>query len=525
MLYSNFPTLNADATRVYYAKAVSGVSQGMYWSSIDGTGETKIANSFTDSQGHWHPTDPDLFIYFSGSSIVGYDASDDSTNTIHNFGSTLWSGGTQEIVDRTGKYFVASVGGATGTLKVVDIGDPSTSLFNTGDDVEYSGGPTLSDNNNPGWLTMVPDGSAVLVGTCDNNACGTGEKTKWYPLDHEANSIGAGTEITNNVGHEDVVCDDAGDCWLISGTGTMTTINGKSGAQLTPNPITYAGGNFGNFTAIIRVELSATPEDNWDIILDFRSDWSLGWHSSCNVVTSGLRNYCIIDMEETSGYWDADPWTPFPKFRDEIILVDVTATRDNQKHIRLTDHRSRDFSYNSDPKASISPDGTKVAFNSTFGRGDDYVWYVDVYTVTTGLSAGTPEVTETGTDATATEEGISTGYFTIACDPACSTDTIHIAMSGGATQGTDYTLDSAATCDGTTWTTTVTADGATTLVYACPIDDAIAEEGTETVTLTVQADQSGADYTVGSPTSDDVEIEDNDILNAKGVSAISVTIQ
>ncbi|OBQ15038.1 MAG: hypothetical protein AN488_21130, partial [Anabaena sp. WA113] len=132
------------------------------------------------------------------------------------------------------------------------------------------------------------------------------------------------------------------------------------------------------------------------------------------------------------------------------------------------------------------------------------------YTVGTSASAivniadnDPPQVSVVATDANAAETLLGTtpnpGQYTLTrTGPTTSSLTVNVALSGTATNGTDYT----------TIPTTVTfaAGSSTALVNLNVIDDTLVE-GTETATLTVT---SGTGYTVGTSASAIVNIADND---------------
>jgi len=120
-----------------------------------------------------------------------------------------------------------------------------------------------------------------------------------------------------------------------------------------------------------------------------------------------------------------------------------------------------------------------------------------------------PAVTITASDANAAEAGTDSGAFTVTRSPVSSAAlTVNYAISGSATNGTDYdTIPSSVTIPANATSATITIK---------PKDDTQIESS-ETVTLTLS--NSGA-YTVGSPNSATVTISDND-TNAPTVSITS----
>ncbi|HBL77296.1 MAG: hypothetical protein A2W90_22000 [Bacteroidetes bacterium GWF2_42_66] len=112
-----------------------------------------------------------------------------------------------------------------------------------------------------------------------------------------------------------------------------------------------------------------------------------------------------------------------------------------------------------------------------------------------------PVVTITATDASATEQGETTGTYTISRGTATSGNlTVNYATpTGTATLTTDYTLS-------TSGSVTI-ADGNTSATVTVTPDDDASGEGSETVILTLT---TGAGYTIGSPSSATITITDND---------------
>ena len=110
------------------------------------------------------------------------------------------------------------------------------------------------------------------------------------------------------------------------------------------------------------------------------------------------------------------------------------------------------------------------------------------------------------TAAAQASEGMGTHQVTLTVLPAPSTPiTVRYTISGTATRGADYTAPSG--------TITVTA-GATTAAIDIPITDDTANEGDETVTLTLTAPGGSAGYVLGSPAVFTLTIADDDATPA-----------
>jgi len=111
-----------------------------------------------------------------------------------------------------------------------------------------------------------------------------------------------------------------------------------------------------------------------------------------------------------------------------------------------------------------------------------------------------PTVTVTATDPSASEAGPDSGTFTInrTGGPTTNPLTVSYAMSGAATNGTDYVAVSGSA--------TIGAGASSTTVTITPIDDSV-YEGNESAILTLTG---GATYAVGNPDNATITIADND---------------
>lgn len=156
-------------------------------------------------------------------------------------------------------------------------------------------------------------------------------------------------------------------------------------------------------------------------------------------------------------------------------------------------------------------DGTSIAnefFKSTCVRANDIDVSADgnyIYVAQYGggvlvahkTTTPTPVVTITANGPNASEPGTN-GQFTLTASPApASAITVNLAVTGTATNGTDYS---------TIANTVTIGTGGTASVNVNVVDDAVVE-GSESVIVTVQSDTG---YTVGTPASATVTIADND---------------
>jgi len=141
-------------------------------------------------------------------------------------------------------------------------------------------------------------------------------------------------------------------------------------------------------------------------------------------------------------------------------------------------------------------------------QDDHDSWEIGAYVYT--ASTSDPVITVSTPDPLAKEETTSDGDWTLYCSPNCSSTVVTFALTGTATGGTtaggciagvDYTTASL---------TTVTLNGASGGVNIVACDDALVEELFETAIITIQADPSGTDYTVGTPATGTINIEDDE---------------
>lgn len=119
------------------------------------------------------------------------------------------------------------------------------------------------------------------------------------------------------------------------------------------------------------------------------------------------------------------------------------------------------------------------------------------------VTVSLPTVTITATDASASEQGPDAGAFTVTRAGATgltnSPLTVNFTAGGTATGGADYAAVGTSV--------TIPAGAISHTVTVTPMDDAVVEQGGETVVLTLAANSA---YTVGTPASAVVQIADND---------------
>jgi hypothetical protein len=129
--------------------------------------------------------------------------------------------------------------------------------------------------------------------------------------------------------------------------------------------------------------------------------------------------------------------------------------------------------------------------------------FIDDVLYSGGQVTSLPTVSISATDSSAAEPGANTGKFTITRTNASGDLAVLYAITGTATNGSDYSTLAASV---------IIPNGQTTAtVTVTPINDS-SIESSETVILTLQA--SSGNYNVGTPSNATVNIADDDTVNA-----------
>ena len=329
ILYSKNGFWNANGTRLAYSQSDSGTLF-----AIDTTTGAVIRSGlpgYGPSEVNFDPIDPDIWYWGSGSSLMAFHLSTGTSSTVHTFSGTVGAlGGSGDMVDNTGRWFLVNAGGT------MVVWDKTLNLI-------YANQGSISPAGGGGYSTIAPDGSGA------ESVSGT--TVTWYPINATAHTFGPAASRPSVEGdHGDIVCPSDGNCYHIfdhTSTGlVLWRINLTSGGA----------------TQVL--DLSALT--SWDDV-----------HFSC--VPRGIwRDWCVV-ATETNLLNDLGSWSPW---HQEIILFNVLT---GAVH-RLAHHRSREINnYQRSPRVSVNWDGTAVAFSSSFGyealsgAGNGYS---DVYAVT-----------------------------------------------------------------------------------------------------------------------------------------------
>ncbi|MDB9485369.1 S8 family serine peptidase [Dolichospermum circinale CS-537/01] len=241
--------------------------------------------------------------------------------------------------------------------------------------------------------------------------------------------------------------------------------------------IINVSGLTGNITSlkVTLTNLSHTWPDDIDVLL---------------VSPTGAKSLLMSDV----GGWNG--------LQNVTLTFDPTATANlpDEGQITSGSYKPTDFEsgdlFNS--PAPVGPYGTDFSvFNNTNPNGNWSLYVMDDvggdsgsiaggWSLNIGTGTATPVVTVAATDADAGEPANNGQYTLTRTGDTTSSLTVNVALSGTATNGTDYTTIPN--------TVTFAAGSSTAVVNLSVIDDNL-PEGTETATLTVLA---GTGYTPGS---------------------------
>ena len=129
-------------------------------------------------------------------------------------------------------------------------------------------------------------------------------------------------------------------------------------------------------------------------------------------------------------------------------------------------------------------------------------------------------VTITANDPTATEQGPTTGQFTVTrTGSTANSRNVYYNLTGSsATYSSDYS--GVPNWNGYSGFVTIAAGSASALVTITPVDDSATESSEAVImNLTTGCCCGGGGYTLGSPSSATVTIEDNDVANVVTITA------
>lgn len=322
----------------------------------------------------WSADDDESYFYFSGSTlryrrITGTPADTD----IKTFGGTLGAmGGSVNICDKTGRYWVLNVGGT----KIV---------WDRTEDAIYTG--TIAAGN---WTGITPSGNHVVVAEG-----GTNKRVWFYPLNHGTNTVGSAIEVWRAGGtHGIPVSGSDGNDYLIMSSGIngdpdgLYRISVEDRSGMTPNQ--QVADSSGVELLLERIGYT------WDVHM---SHGPLGDGQDhvfvfTEATTTGIGRDNFDDVPNVDNTWVA--------YKQEALDIDYMNPGVAGSIRRLCHHRSRSISngYGNQPHNTCSWDGSVLMFGSNFNDSSPSE-YTDHYLIEDALGTGAPgpEIVHVGTMA------------------------------------------------------------------------------------------------------------------------------
>ena len=329
---------NADGTRLIYMsnddKIIDASTGAVVRNNVPGNFDSSFA-----------PDDPDIWYYFSGSSLRQYHISTGTTSLVKTFSNSLGPlGGSVDWIDGSGRYMVLKIG------SVFRVWDKQT-------DTLFAG--SISENLGTGWIGISPDASYVITAV-------DGGTKKSYAIDKVAQTVS-----TNGVVFW-TLCGDHADILTASdGKTYMVTFHCWDAPEIYRVDVSIPQ-NANNSNAARQKQLADNRK-----LLDVT--WNDDGHFSC-VTTGSMRDWCFMSTENGGSHTS---WWPY---KDEIIGVNVLSGEVR----RYAHHRSRGSAqsgcYFCQPRVQATWDGSKVLFSSNYGAtnandGEYGELYVITFTV------------------------------------------------------------------------------------------------------------------------------------------------
>lgn len=379
--YSTMSPFNMDNTRLLL------VHMG-YFSVYDESGnlldELYQYGISSSTQPRWSRTDPNVFYFVTGNALKKFNVGTKAATNVHTFSEySKISGMGESDICFDGNHFV--IAGDNRYVFVYEIpADAKGPVFD-------AGAPGLFDN-----LYITPDDN-VIIGWYANGS------NRQQGVELYNRNLVFQRQLTHAMGHMDVTRDLDGSEVMLWANGADPQLQVRCDAGIT------------------KVRLSDARQTCL-----FAGDWSLAHH------VSAADNSGWFVME-TYNPIDIMPPTGWVSFTNEIVLVKM----DGSEVRRVLHHRSRPLnSYQYQPKASISRDGTKMVFTSNYGLQAQLSYpteYSDTYLVDLSQLTATPVPDPPTGGTTRVEESNAAVSYTGSWHP--SVNGVH--SGGGATGSMD----------------------------------------------------------------------------------------
>ncbi|WP_410005999.1 discoidin domain-containing protein [Aequorivita nionensis] len=395
------------------------------------------------------------------------------------------------------------------------------------------------DNTHNAWLgkqyfrTVSPNNYPVVtVAATDANAAENPLDTGTFTV--SLNSVNTGSPVIVN--------------YAMSGTATSgSDYNALSGTVTIPN-----GQQSGTITVTPIDDIEAEPSENIILTLSEGAGYNIGTPATATInltsedivipgtnlallkpttVSNGAstKDRAVDGIYNRNNYWQG---IPYPQWWQvdlgnifDISKIVLTTYYGNNRYYQYDIQASTDgtnwttvvdFNANTTPATSQgntfnlnNPKARYLRVNMNYNSAN-YGVHIMEFEAYGDLPTNNPEVTVNATDASASENPLDTGTFTINLDEVNNGSplTINYTIGGTATPGSDYSALSG--------TITIPTGQQTGSLIITPIDDTEIEPD-ETVVLTLS---SGAGYTIGEPSSAIVNIISNDVAPPVGNIAL-----
>lgn len=342
--YATMCPWNADNSR--FLALLSGGSVGLF----DAKGNIiKVLPEIVHSSEPRWGADPDILYYIKGNSLVQMHVPSLASKTLRTFEpfKNIYGAGESDMSEDRA-HLVLSGGmtdnhGENQTIFLYNILTDDTTTFITW---------PIPFNN----LQVTPDNN-ILVS--DNQGV--------WKVKYNSGGGWSVTKIAVTQAHQDVT--------RVAGREILVRSNSADPTPVCPNGIEII--DFITNIHVCVLQLGWSPRGGAE---------SLACHISCS------DNGRVLVSTYAPSNPSLDQWEPYT---NELILIDLNITP--PQVVRLAHHRSIPFdSYQYMPKANISRDGTKILFNSNWGKQPHDADYSDIYSIDAPPSVVTTPVTVPG---------------------------------------------------------------------------------------------------------------------------------
>lgn len=443
-IYSKNGYFNANGTLVHHR------APGSHNIISTSTGQVVRAAVAFNYDSSFAPDDPDAWYYFAfgDTTLYKYSVATGNRTVVKTFPGALASlGGSVDWIDRSGRYMVVNIGGAT-------------RVYDKQSDTLYAGSIPSTYGSGGGWRGISPDGNYVITST-------PSVSSHSWKIDHASKSVSTTPVLfwTLCGGHGDVV----------------SATNGKT------YYVTFDCNSTGSIYAVdVSLPQSAsnvTQQLSQNRKLIQLSSWSdVDGHFSR--VSKGTLQDWVYGSVESGDDGFSSTTSSWRAYKQEIVMMNVLTGEVR----RLAHHRSRGLSssYYAQPRVSSTWDGSVVVWTSNFGYSS--TGYADLYAV--NVAGGTTPTPEPAPAPSPTPAPLAVSFSNPADGATVSGSvTVSAAATGGSGTGYYYTVKAGTTTlysgnsSGFTWNTTTSLNGSVILTAAVTDSTGASAATTRTVTV------------------------------------------